>query len=168
MKQATANRRHDTSLPRAGAQWSHARGEEGSALVELALLMPVFLIMLVGAAEFARLSYAAIEVANAARAGVQYGAQNRSNAQDSVGITSAATADGSDVTNLNATASTYCVCSSGNGGQITCSTAAANCSARVIEYVQVNTSASVNPTFHVPGLPTTYNLTGKAVMRVMQ
>ena len=46
--------------------------EEGSALVELALSLPVLLIMLLGAAEFARLAYASIEVVNAAHAAAIY------------------------------------------------------------------------------------------------
>ena len=44
------------------------KAERGSALVELALTMPILILLFVGAAEFASLSYASIEVSNAARA----------------------------------------------------------------------------------------------------
>lgn len=142
------------------------RGNRGHAFVELALLMPVFTLLIVGSAEFARLAFAGIEVADAARAGAEYGAQNHGTAQNTSGMQSAATNDSPNVTNITATASTFCTCS--DGTSITCANAAANCSARIIEYVQVNTSAVVNPTFHIPGLPSTYTLKGEAAMRVEQ
>jgi Flp pilus assembly protein TadG len=139
-------------------------GESGAALAELALMLPIFSVLIVGAAECARLEFAAIEVANAAHAGVQYGAQNYTTAANASGMRSAATSDGSDVTNLSATATTYCTCS--NGTSITCADSATSCSARVFQYVQVTASATVNPTFHIPGLPSTYTLQSTAVMRV--
>jgi Flp pilus assembly protein TadG len=142
------------------------RSNRGGALIELALIMPVFTLVILGSAEFARLAYAGIEVTNAARAGVQYGAQNHGTAQNTATMQSAATNDSPNVTDLTATASTFCTCS--NGTAVTCANAATNCTARIIEYVQVNTSASVNPAFHVPGLPSTYTLKGEAVMRVQQ
>jgi Flp pilus assembly protein TadG len=141
-------------------------GERGQALAELALMLPMFSALLVGAAEFARVSYAAIEVANAARAGAAYGAQNHLTALSSATMQSIAQSDAPNVTNLTAVASTFCTCS--NGTAITCANAATTCSARVIPYVKVVASASVNPLFHVPGLPTTYNLQSTAQMRVEQ
>ena len=50
--------------------------EEGSALVELALSVPLLLIMLLGAVEFARVAYASIEVANAAHSAAMYAASS--------------------------------------------------------------------------------------------
>ena len=157
----------DPSTLALNTPWRRAYADAcGQAFVELALLMPIFTLMLVGAAEFARLAYASIEVSNAARAGVQYGAQTPLTAANIAGMKTAATSDAPDVTNLAATASDFCTCS--NGTAITCTNAATTCTARIIEYVQVNTSASVNPTFHIPGLPSTYTLQGTAVMRVEQ
>jgi len=142
--------------------------DNGNALIEVALIMPMFVALLVGAADFARLSYAAIEVSNAARAGVQYGAQNRITALDIAGMKTAATNDGSDVASMQATASNSCVCTSGTS--ITCANAATTCisPARTLQYVQVNTTAVVAPLFHYPGIPATFNLQGLATMRVEQ
>jgi len=142
------------------------RSNRGHAFVELALLMPIFTLVIVGSAEFARLAFAGIEVRDAARAGAEYGAQNHGTAQNTSGMQSAATNDSPNVTNITAAASTFCTCS--NGTSVTCANAASNCSARIAEYVQVDTSAVVNPTFHVPGLPSTYTLKGRAVIRVEQ
>ena len=52
-------------------------GESGGALVETALTMPLLVILVLGAVELARVAYAAIEVSNAARAAVSYGAAKR-------------------------------------------------------------------------------------------
>jgi hypothetical protein len=136
--------------------------------VELALILPIFLLLLVGAAEFARLAYASIEVGNAARAGAAYAAQNHVSASDIAGIKLAATQDAPDVSGIAASPSTFCVCST--GASLTCSTAAINCPspARVIEYVQVNTIATVGPLFNYPGLAHTFTLHGQAIMRVEQ
>ena len=65
-------------------------GEEGSALIELALSLPLLSIILLGAAEFARLAYASIEVANAAHAGAMYASYSLAASADSGGISNAA------------------------------------------------------------------------------
>lgn len=142
------------------------RTEGGQALLELALVVPIFFILLIGATEFARLAYAFIEVASAARAGIQYGAQNHTTASDMNGMMQAASNDGSNITNLRATATNFCICSDGTA--VTCANAPTTCTARIIEYVQVATSAVVDPLFHCPGLPKTFTLRGQATMRVGQ
>lgn len=150
------------------ARHAAIRSDLGQAFVELALVMPIFVVLLVGAAEFGRLAYVGIEVSNAARAGVAYGAQNHITASDTLGMTTAAKNDGSNVTILSATASHFCQCS--GTGSSTCSSG--DCTSgtnnRILEFVQVNTTAAVDPLIHVPGLPTTYTLSGQAIMRVEQ
>ena len=143
-------------------------GDAGQAILELALIMPIFVLLIVGAAEFGHLAYAAIEVANAARAGCAYGSQTHITASDTPDIILAATKDGSNLSNLSATAFHSCACST--GGTITCSTALTSCPspARILESVQVNTAASVSPIFNYPGISKTFNLTGQAIMRVEQ
>src|ERR1700733_8939384 len=79
-------------------RYAALRDTAGGALVELALLIPVFVALLLGAAEFARLAYAGIEVSNAARAGVAYGSQSSTTASDITGMQTAATNDGANVT----------------------------------------------------------------------
>lgn len=144
--------------------WRWSTEESGQALVELALVLPVFVLILIGAAEFGRLAYAAIEVANAARAGIQYGAQNRSTSVDLRGMETAAVGDAANVTTMQATAANFCVC--GSGGSISCASAQTSCSGRILDYVQVNTSATIDPLFRYPGLPKTLTMYGQAVMRV--
>src|ERR1700733_3396789 len=72
------------------------RDETGSALVEVAIGVSICFAMIIGAAEFGRLCYAGIEVSDAARAGVQDGAQSRTKAADLAHVTAAATQDARD------------------------------------------------------------------------
>ena len=132
-------------------------------------MFPIFILLLVGAAEFGRLAYAAIEVSNAARAGVAYGAQTH--------ITASDFAEHRDwrqprmrpnVTGVTATATILVLAPL--AGLLPATTALTTCPspARIIEYVQVNTTATVGPLFNYPGLPHTFTLTGQAIMRVEQ
>ena len=147
---------------------NHLGRSDGQALVELALILPIFILLLTGTAEIGMIAYASIEVSNAALAGVSYGAQSHTTASDSANILLAATQDAPNLTNISATQSLACTCSDGTA--ITCATAGASCVSpgRIIETVTVNTSAPINTLFHFPGIPNSLTLTGKAVMRVEQ
>lgn len=163
----------------------------GSAVIELALTTPLFLLLIMGTFELGRLAYYAIEVESAARAGASYGAVNRGNATASGTIQSAAANDVPDLPNLSTAAGTACVCetvttSSGtvsesynpSSGTASCSyytgTNAGACttdtstqSQFVVYYVTVSTTAAVDPLVHIPGLPKTYSLYGYSQMRVL-
>jgi Flp pilus assembly protein TadG len=154
----------------------HLQEDKGQAFVELALVLPIFILLLVGAAEIGRLAYASIEVSNAARAGVAYAAQNHTTAQDSTNIQTAASSDAPNITTLTATPTYSCSCESTTGGMTapgSCtgiSTAAGSCPSpsRIVLYVQVTTSAPVNTLFNYPGIPSSITLRGFANMRVEQ
>ena len=139
--------------------------ESGQSLVEAALTISLLITVVVGAAEIARVAYAAIEVANAAHAGAQYGSQSGYTASDSTGIATAASREAANLTTLTTTSSYSCVCSDGNAS--TC--ANTDCTNTHIEQIlTVNTQATINPLIHIPGLPTTYTLKGKAVQKCLQ
>jgi Flp pilus assembly protein TadG len=142
-----------------------ARGQAGQSLVETALVFPMMIAILVGAAELARVAYAAIEVANAARAGAQYGTQNGAAASDTTGIATAASSDAANLTTLTTTSSFTCVCSDGSAS--TC--ANTDCANSHIEQtLTVNTQATIDPVFHIPGLPKKYTLKGQAIQKCVQ
>jgi Flp pilus assembly protein TadG len=153
-----------------------ASESSGQAFVELALVFPVLILLLVGAVEVGRLAYASVEVSNAARAGVSYGAQNSTTAADLNNIQLAAIQDAPDLTVLSANATQSCSCETA-GGAISafgsCSSTVANLTtcpspSRIIQYVQVQTSAAVPTLFNFPGIPATITLRGYAIMRVQQ
>lgn len=65
----------------------------GSATVELAVVLPVLMLFALLAVDFGRFGKYSITVANAARNGAMYAAQNTSAMNDTAGISSAAMAD---------------------------------------------------------------------------
>jgi Flp pilus assembly protein TadG len=146
------------------------RSEAAQSLVELALVFPLFTMIMLGATEFARFAWASIEISNAARAGAQYAAQNHVTASDTAGIQTAALNDGVNLTGLTVTSSQYCVCSSAESTTITCSSGLTTCASpnTLIAYVQVSTSATITPVVHYPTLPSNLTLHGSAVMAVEQ
>ena len=146
---------------------SRMRRHDGvaQASVELALSLPLLLMMLLVVVETGRAFYIAISVANAARAGVQYGAQNLSTAADNAGMQSAATNDAPNLSGMIAVASHFCKCSDGSAS--TCLATDCSGSHRLL-YTQVNTSASYSPLINFMGILPPITVPGKAVMRVVQ
>jgi Flp pilus assembly protein TadG len=136
-----------------------AKSEGGAALVEFAVILPVLALLLTGLIDFGRYMYDGIVAANAARAGAQYGAQNLFTAADTTGMKNAALQDAQNLANLSATPSSFCMSGS---TVVTCGTAGA------VAYVQVNTTGTFTPLIKYPGLPATVNLSGSAVLRVVQ
>lgn len=139
--------------------------DSGQALVEAALVLPILALILIGVAELGRVAYVAIQVSNAAKAGVQYGTQNGSVATDAPGIANAAASDAANVTGLTTTSSVSCVCSDGSAS--TCQPT--DCTDSHTESIlTVNTQADFNPIFHIPGLPTTFTRRGQAIQKCGQ
>jgi Flp pilus assembly protein TadG len=172
MRDAARPETHDDCGASIGgiARRGRIRGDAGQALVELALIMPIFSLLLLGAAEFGQVTYDAIEVSNAARAGVAYGVQP---AATTAGIQAAAIADAPNIPNppgLTVTSNTFCTCSGDPGSaHVPCTSAPATCSAsgaHALTYIQVNTSATVTPLVHYPGISGGFALNGQAIMRV--
>lgn len=128
-------------------------------------MLPVLLVTLVGTIEIGRVAYASIEVSDAARAGVQFGSLNESNAGNTSGMEQAALND-VDLTGMTANATYYCQCS--NGSATSCSSNTCTTSEHLEEYVTVTTSYAMSSLFKYPGIPQTYSLSGSATMRVSQ
>lgn len=150
---------------------SLAGGQKGQSLVELALVLPLFSLILIGTAEVANFAWTSIIVSNAARAGAQYGIQNRDTASNTVGIGDAVAAEAPNLSGLTWTSSTSCACA--NGASVTaiaCGTALTTCPSPsvILEYLQVNTTATITPLIHYPGLPSPFTTRGQAVMQVLQ
>lgn len=156
-------------LPRYARIRAHGSDETGQALVETALVVPVLLVILLGAAEIARIAYAAIEVSNSAKAGAQYGAQNRKAAQDTPGIQNAAANDAADLTGLTTTPSLVCTCSDTTYVPTNCSDNTTCSSHNTYNEVTltVTTSATYTPVFHTAAFPGSIVLNGKAVQKVL-
>ena len=143
------------------------RGEQGASLVELALLLPVFIVLLLGAVDFCRAFYLANEIAGAARAGAIYGSRNPT---DTLGMGTVAQDDASDVPNVSAGTPTY-VCECADGSNLisgsACSTAPPTCSGGLnwVYKVSVTVTGTYTPLVPWPGIPSSMNFSSTASMR---
>jgi Flp pilus assembly protein TadG len=151
----------------------HAR--RGQALVETAILAPVFVITLVGAIDIGGYAYAGILVANAAEAGLQYGVQTPTSAEDSGSIQSATTTDASAITLSTPTVTLACVCTSDGSTRTAVSCALSSPCASPnhrVANIQVSVTGSYSPLFSYPGFSglfsNTISITRTAQMQVSQ
>jgi Flp pilus assembly protein TadG len=143
------------------------REQTGQSIAEVALVTPMLLLLLIGTIEVGRFAYYSIEVANAARAGVQYAAQSLADSKDIVGIQRASQNDAPNVSDLDVTSRDLCACSSSPANYVGCP--ARNCApGHAVVFVEVNTSARFQSLFRYPGLASSLTVNGRAIMRVAQ
>jgi len=142
--------------------------EEGGAIAETALTAPFLALLIFGSVEFARVAYAAIEVTNAARAGVSYGAQSGLTASDTAGITWAATHDGVNIPGMTVSTPVIGYACSDNNAPVGTPPACTHAGAHLVETVTVQTQVTMDPLVHIAGLPRTYTLYGTAVQTCYQ
>ncbi len=135
----------------------------GQSVLELAIILPVLLLLLLAAADFGRALYVSAAVQNAARAGAQYGSQSVITAADPAGMVTAAKDDAVEITNLTASASQCTCASSSNVAACPTSYCANNPHAT---YVEVDTHASFQLMSAYLGISSPMQLSGKAVMQV--
>lgn len=146
----------------------------GSALVELGVMLPLVCFpLLLGTACSGILLVDSVEVADAAHAGASYAMVSPTYAQDTNGIQSAAQQDSPRLGNSLAVApSIFYVCSTAIDGTQYTTQAAANSactgSSHSLEFVQVQTSASVTPPIGFGRIPHTVTLHGSAIAEVEQ
>lgn len=138
------------------------RGSEGASFVELALILPVFLLVFVPAVDIGRAFYVSIEVASAAQAGAAYGIQNPT---DVTGMTTASTSGISNLSGVTATATYGCECSDGTSASASCATTP-TCTSNYVNYVDVVATAPYSTTFGYPGLPSSMNISKEIRLRV--
>ncbi|MFZ0743550.1 MAG: TadE/TadG family type IV pilus assembly protein [Terracidiphilus sp.] len=159
-------------------RWLNHRGgengpndsEDGQALIELALVVPLLFLLLAGAVEFARLTFAGIEVSNAAKAAVQYAAMNGGNTADVNGMTAAAQQDSLNLGGANAVTivGTPTVTNACSDGVTTYSPTTFCGSAYVYTTVSVHTKMTFTPLISIPGFRSQFSLYGYAQELVLQ
>ncbi len=129
--------------------------------------------MLLGAVQLGEVAFAAIETANAARAGAQYAGMNGGGPTTPAGITAAAQADARDTTSLTATPATSCACSDGlsictaTGASGTSPGVYACSSGKPVVSVSVSTTATYAALITIPGMSSSYTLHGWAKQQVL-
>jgi len=155
--------------------------DSGQALVETAVSLSFLIFLLIGAVELGRVTYASVEVSNAARAATQYACMNggvfilsSTNvlSTDNAGMLNAAKADALEISGISANSLTLtpaptisAVCADGTGQ--TSSPVAGACGKQFMFItVTANTQATFDPLIHLPGF-TTITLHGQSVQQVL-
>jgi Flp pilus assembly protein TadG len=140
------------------------RRQDGMALIETALILPVLVLMLLSVADFAVLLNQYLRVADSARATAQ-AATVRAYATDTsvlslIGVNSAGGIPGYSLAITN-----YCTCANGTP-TVSCSSHA-NCQSYGIpnQYVQVTAKATLPLLFGVKGFPATFSVQSTAIAR---
>lgn len=128
-------------------------------MIELALILPVLLLLTLGVIEMGRAAYLYLEVVDAAKAGAQYGSQTMANAVNTGNILLAVQNDAVDLGANLTMPNTYitCVCpgtgvSSPCGGSLGCSYPTV--------YLSVQTKYPFHTLFNYPGISGAYDMFG--------
>lgn len=137
------------------------REETATALVEMAIALPFLLLAAIGVAEFGRVYFNAIRVANAATAGAQVGAQSIGS-YDSLVVRQVARDDAGDQT-LQVTSSTVCRCP-GSDVAVACSTTCAGYGSPQF-FIEVTATQTHSFFFRYPGIPQSITVTRTATIR---
>lgn len=145
--------------------WKDRSRTRGNTNFELALVGPLLLLMMVGAADFARVFYHAVELANAAGTGAFYGAQNNIMSGHYYEMEQVAKNDAKDLGSaMTVTGGRYCDCPNGTKVDCVTGTCAAYGPPRV--YVSTRTRESFKPLVNYPGIPSAVTVGRTAYMRV--
>ncbi|MCH8025659.1 MAG: pilus assembly protein [Chloroflexi bacterium] len=146
--QATQNKRLRTSLRRFFGD------KRGQSLVEFGLMLPILVLLVLGAIDFGRVYFAYISVTNGARNGADYASLGSAAADDLDGIRAAAVADTSDLVNISPTNPSV---SSASG---------TDSQGRL--YSDVTVSYTFTTIFPWPGLPSSINVERTVRARVAE
>lgn len=142
----------------------HLLGDEhGASLVELAFVLPLFLLLISGAVDFGRAFYLSTEIVGAAEAAAAYGSLHPI---DTTGMQNAAQDDAPDVPNLSVGTPIYGTeCPDGTSYTAN-TTNMPSCSGTTPVYrVNVTVTGIYKPLFSWPGLPSSMSLSSSAAMR---
>ncbi len=141
--------------------------ERGISAVEFGLIVPVLVLLMLGAFDFAQGFREKQRLVNAAQAGAQYAAQNR----DFVDIPIAdveqrvrdTAADATDA--LEVAARYYCVCPAG-GPEVACNSSCGEPPRPPRRLVEVDVQYAVDLLFGYPGIQDPFPLQATTVMQV--
>jgi Flp pilus assembly protein TadG len=144
--------------------------DDGTALVEFAIVVPIMALLLMGLVEMGRYAAFDVRVGNAARAGVQYATQAKEYTVQTANIQAAACDDagmtcGTGPGQLQVTP-TGPTCTYSDGS----SDSSCNVKSGVVRYMYMSVTATgtFNSLFNYPGLPGSMQLSATAKMQVAQ
>ena len=142
------------------------QNECGASLVELALVLPLLLLLVLGAVDLGRAYYLSMEVAGAAHAAATYGSQNPT---DTAGMKAVAQDDAPSITLSYPTLSYGCECSDGTGYSVNCASAPSCASTTEVYRVDITVTGTYTTWFpwHWFGglIPASITISNSASMR---
>ena len=148
----------------------NSSAQRGAALVELALTLPLLLVLLFAAADFARIYYVATELTDAARAGTQFGAKSLGTSTDTAGMAAAANA-AVNVSLGSVTPLPLCYCALDAGTAMSSASCASGTTcasgSHHTVWVKVTVTKVFSPVTRIPGIPASITLTRSAMQRVL-
>jgi Flp pilus assembly protein TadG len=146
----------------------HSR-HKGQSAVELAIGMGILSLLLLLASDFGRMYYTYVTVADAARAGAQFGAQSVVTAANASGIAAAVANDAGNISLASGSPTvSQCTCNTTAKIVAQCSSSY-NCSTNpVATWVTVSVRAPFTTIMAYPGLSNPVTLTSTAQMEVLQ
>ncbi len=147
------------------------RGRRGGVTVELALSVPMLMLMMAGAADFARLFYHGITLDNASSTGAFYGAQNVVFSADYDGMALVAEEDAQDLDAVSATPDRFCDCPNKTevncfDGKCTGFYGGTGLYGTPRSYTVVSVEQTFEPLLPWPGIPNPVVIRDTAYMRV--
>ena len=132
-------------------------------MVELAVVLPVLILFAVGVMDYGRVFFRALMVANAARAGAEWGAFSVGNAADSVSIRGFAKLDAQEIGGLKVQSERICRCAD---NVVPCTGSCPGYGTGAVRtYVQVTAIDSVDLVLRYPGLPSKIGISRTATFR---
>jgi Flp pilus assembly protein TadG len=139
------------------------KSESGGALIELAVVMPVLILIAVGVMDYSRVYFTSVAVSNAARAGAEYGTAVAGNQIDQTKIQNFAKADGAEVGSITVTSRTFCECA--GVPVLNCAPLCTGNNPPEV-FVEVNATKDVALLLRYPGLPASITVARQATFRL--
>jgi Flp pilus assembly protein TadG len=139
------------------------RSEGGASLVELAMVLPLFILLTAVAVDLGRAYYLVLEIQGAANAAVAYGVQNPT---DTAGMKTIGQDNAPNVPSLAVGTPTYgCECSDGTSYSASCAIAPSCPSNNEVYRVNVTVTGTYQPLFPWPAISSNMSFSSSASMR---
>ena len=136
----------------------------GSITVELSLIGPLLLLMVAGAADFARIYFNSVTLSNAAGTGAFYGAQGNIYSAQTTQMQQVAQKDALDLGTITTTAGHFCDCPSGT--RVDCITGSCPNYGAPRVFATTHAEKTFQPLLRYPGVPRSVTAGRTAYFRV--
>ena len=141
------------------------RDRRGNVAIEFGFIVPIFILLTLGAVELGRAGTEWSRLTHAAYAGVQFGVKDQGNAADTAGMVQAARDDADDPSNeLSITARRYCQCPESTS-EVACSTTCVDTKYTPM-FVEVTAARDLGAIIPYASLPVSYPISVQRTGRV--